>query len=97
MAKRKTETKQEPAKKPTPAFLKEDYPYPTVGEQVADLALVKADRLYEIKCPQCQTAIRTRGEKAKETYQRLTASGCVACGNRELVLKEVDMSRAQKG
>ena len=32
---------EKPAKKPTPAFLREDYPYQAVGEAITDMSMVR--------------------------------------------------------
>ncbi|GEM_PF-1610242 len=96
--------------KPTPAFLREDYPYKAVGEAITDLdSLTPTGVLYEIKCPKCEMSIRTQGVNIKPTYERMMngikvknddgservegGQGCIGCGNRELIVKKVDMSR----
>ena len=102
-----TEEKKE---KPTPAYLREDYPYKAVGEPITDLdTLEPTGVLYEIKCPKCEMAIRSQGCNIKPTYERMMngvevknddgttriegGKGCIGCGNRELVVKMVDMSK----
>lgn len=109
--KKKNEPVKEPvAQKPTPAYLREDYPYPAVGEPITDLdSLVPTGVLYEIKCPQCEMSIRSQGVNIKPTYEKMMngvevknddgttriegGKGCIGCGNRNLVIKAVDMSR----
>lgn len=99
-----------PKEKPTPAFLREDYPYPAIGEPITDLdKLQPTGVLYEIKCPKCEMSIRSQGCNIKPTYERLMngvtvkdsdgtervegGKGCIGCGNRDLVIRAVDMSR----
>lgn len=66
--------------------------------------------LYEIRCPQCEMSIRSQGENIKPAYEKMMngvelknedgtthiegGKGCIACGNRNLVIMEVDMSKA---
>ena len=101
---------EEKKEKPTPAYLREDYPYKAVGEPITDLdSLVPNGVLYEIKCPKCEMSIRSQGCNIKPTYERMMngvevknedgttriegGKGCIGCGNRELVIKAVDMSK----
>lgn len=101
---------EEKKEKPTPAYLRDDYPYKAVGEPITDLStLVPTGVLYEIKCPKCEMSIRSQGVNIKPTYERMMngvevknedgttriegGKGCIGCGNRELVIKMVDMSR----
>ena len=72
-------------------------------------SLVQTGVLYEIKCPKCEMSIRSQGCNIKPTYERMMngvevknddgtiriegGKGCIGCGNRELVIREVDMSR----
>ena len=101
---------EEKQEKPTPAYLREDYPYKAIGEPITDLdSLVQTGVLYEIKCPKCEMSIRSQGCNIKSTYERLMngvevknddgtvrvegGKGCIGCGNRELVVKMVDMSK----
>ena len=82
--------------KPTPTFLKEDYPYPAIGEAITDPGQIASDALYEIKCPNCQMAVRSRGKTIWETYRRLTEGpGCFGCRNKSLILKKVDMETSK--
>ena len=95
--KRKVETPpvEEKKEKPTPAFLRPDYPYQAVGEAITDLDQLQPGVVYEIKCHQCEMSIRSQGQNIKSTYERLMAgNGCIGCGNKELVIKRVDMSKA---
>lgn len=99
-------------KKPTPAFLKSDYPYQAIGDEITDFSkIVPHGVLYEIKCPQCEMSIRTQGVNIEPTYKKLIdgitvknddgttridgGKGCVGCGNKKLVIREVDMSKKQ--
>ena len=86
---------EEKKEKPTPAYLREDYPYKAVGEAITDLdSLVQNGVLYEIKCPQCEMSLRSQGCNIKATYERLmSGNGCIGCGNKDLVVKMVDMSK----
>ena len=100
----------QPVKKPTPAFLRDDYPYKAVGEPITDINLLEdTGVLYEIKCPKCEMSIRSQGKNIKATYNKLLnglevknedgttridgGKGCLGCGNRELVVKLVDMGK----
>ena len=94
--KKKTEPVEKPAEKPTPAYLREDYPYKAVGEAITDLDSLEEGVLYEIKCNQCEMSLRSQGQNIKKTYMRLKENGCLGCGNKDLVLKKVDMSAAPK-
>ena len=86
-----------PQEKPTPAFLREDYPYKAIGEEITDLNLLENGVLYEIKCNQCEMSIRSQGQNIKNTYERMMAkNGCLGCGNKVLVIKKVDMFSASK-
>lgn len=101
---------EEKKEKPTPAFLREDYPYKATGDVITDLdTLVPNGVLYEIKCPKCEMSIRSQGSNVKRVYEKLLngvevknedgssrvegGKGCIGCGNRELVVKMVDMSK----
>lgn len=86
---------EEKNEKPTPAYLREDYPYKAVGEAITDLdSLVPNGVLYEIKCPQCEMSLRSQGCNIKPTYERLmSGKGCIGCGNKDLIVKMVDMSK----
>ena len=101
---------EEKKEKPTPAYLREDYPYKAIGEAITDLdTLEPTGVLYEIKCPKCEMSIRSQGVNIKSTYERMMngaevrnedgtiriegGKGCIGCGNRELVIYEVDMRR----
>ena len=46
------------------------------------------------KCPACEMAIRSQGVNIKSTFERLKESGCIGCGNKELIIKKVDISAA---
>ena len=85
-----------PAKKPVPAFLRDDYPYKTIGEPITDMSQVRDGEVYEIKCHQCEMSIRSQGQNIRSTYERMKDKGCLGCGNKDLVVKMVDMSKAPK-
>ena len=85
---------EKPKEKPTPAFLREDYPYKAVGEVIKDLDTLESGQVYEIKCNQCEMSIRSQGQNIKSTYERIKNTGCIGCGNKELVIRKVDMSAA---
>lgn len=93
MFKKKENTPQPeaPKEKPTPAFLRDDYPYKAVGEEL-DVSQVEDGVVYEIKCHACEMSIRSQGQNIKSTWERLQSSGCIGCGNKELVIRKVDMS-----
>lgn len=101
---------EEKKEKPTPAFLRENYPYKAMGEAIADLeSLIPNGVLYEIKCPKCEMSIRSQGCNIKRVLGKLLdgvevknedgttrtegGKGCIGCGNRELIVKMVDMSK----
>ena len=94
--KKKVPVDEKPQEKPTPAYLREDYPYKAVGEAITDLDLLEAGVLYEIKCHQCEMSLRSQGQNIKKTYERLKENGCLGCGSKDLVIKKVDMSSAPK-
>ena len=108
--KTKNAMNEEKREKPTPAYLRDDYPYKAIGEPITDLDTLKPTGvLYEIKCPKCEMSIRSQGLNIKPTYERMMngvevenedgttriegGKGCIGCGNRELVIREVDMSK----
>ena len=94
--KKKTEPVEKPTEKPTPAYLREDYPYQAIGDAITDLDLLEEGVLYEIKCNQCEMSLRSQGQNIKKTYERLKENGCLGCGNKNLVVKKVDMSAEPK-
>ncbi len=82
-----------PKEKPTPAFLRDDYPYKAVGEPITDLGSLNPSAVYEIKCHECEMSIRSQGVNIKSTYRRMEETGCIGCGNKELVVRKVDMGK----
>ena len=80
-----------PKEKPVPAFLREDYPYQAIGEPITDLDNLESGTVYEIKCHQCEMSIRSQGVNIKSTYERMKESGCIGCGNKELVVRRVNI------
>lgn len=81
--------------KPFPAYLLDNYPYPSFGEALLnDDSIKTSGSLYEIECPNCKMSIRAKGQKLKSTYERLVKNGgCFCCGHKELKIFEVDMSK----
>lgn len=62
----------EEKKKPTPAYLRDDYPYKAVGEPITDLDSLKPTGvLYEIRCMSCDLTVRSQGRNIKPTYERM--------------------------
>lgn len=94
--KKKAEQVEKPAEKPTPAYLREDYPYKAVGDAITALDTLEKGVLYEIKCNQCEMSLRSQGQNIKKTYERMKENGCLGCGNKDLIIKKVDMSSAPK-
>lgn len=80
-----------PKEKPVPSFLQEDYPYQAIGEPITDLDTLESGTVYEIKCHQCEMSIRSQGVNIKSTYERMKESGCIGCGNKELVVRRVNI------
>lgn len=87
---------EQPKEKPTPAFLRDDYPYKAIGDRITDMSQVKDGEIYEIKCQECEMSIRSQGQNIRDTYERIKDKGCLGCGNKDLVVKKVDMSKAPK-
>lgn len=87
-----------PEEKPTPAYLRPDYPYQAVGDPITNMdELEDTGVVYEIKCHECEMSIRSQGKNIKDTYARLMAgNGCIGCGNKDLVVRRVDMSKAEE-
>lgn len=86
---------EEKKEKPTPAYLREDYPYKAVGGAL-EVGEVEDGVVYEIWCGNCQMSIRSQGQNIRGQWERLKDSGCIGCGNKELVIRKVDMSAAAK-
>lgn len=85
---------EEKKEKPTPAYLREDYPYKAVGGALKPEECVDGV-VYEIWCGNCQMSIRSQGQNIRAQWERLRESGCIGCGSKELVIKKVDMSAAK--
>ena len=96
MFKKKEPVVEQPKEKPTPSFLREDYPYKAIGEVITDVSTLRDGVVYEIKCRQCEMSIRSQGQNIRNTYERLKDRGCIGCGNKELVVRMVDMTAAQE-
>lgn len=86
-------------KKAVAAYSSSDYTYQSIGEKITDLdSLEKIGVLYEIKCPKCETVIRSLGCNIKSSYEKMIkGNGCIGCGNKELVVKRVDTKNAFEG
>ena len=80
--------------KATPAFLREDYPYKAVGGAIENLDELDPGAVYEIKCQECEMSIRSQGVNIKGTMEKLKESGCIGCGNKDLLVRRVDMRLA---
>lgn len=76
-----------------PAFLDENYPYKAVGESLTDLDKIKPEFIYEIKCNKCEMSIRSQGKNIKSIYERINKAGCIGCGKRELIIKQINMEK----
>ena len=84
---------EEKKEKSTSAYLREDYPYKAVGGAL-DVSEVQDGAVYEIWCKKCRTSIRSQGQNIRARWERLKSSGCIACGNQELIIRKVDRSQA---
>lgn len=86
---------EEKKEKPSPTYLRADYPYKADSEPITDLdSLEPTGVLYEIRCPKCEMNIRAQGCNIKSTYAWLMReNGCIGCGNQELVVKRVDIGK----
>lgn len=89
---------EEKKEKSAPAYLREDYPCKAIGEPITDPdSLVRTGVLYEIKCPKCEMSIRSQGCNIKSIYeQEMNENSCIGCGNKEQVLKKVDIGKMEK-
>ena len=85
---------EEKKEKPTPTYLRDDYPYKAVGGALKPEECVDGV-VYEIWCDKCQMSIRSQGQNIRTQYERLKDSGCIGCGNKELIIRLVDMSAAK--
>ena len=86
----------QPAEKPTPAYLRPDYPYQAIGEPITDFSLIRQTGvLYEIKCltPDCCLCARSQGVNIPGMYEKMTTDGCPSCKGKEFVVREVDKGR----
>lgn len=89
-------TTEESKEKPTPSYLRNDYPYKAVGEEIVDMSQIKDGIIYEIKCHECEMSIRSQGQNIRNTYARFKDKGCIGCGNKNLVVRMIDMSNSPK-
>lgn len=86
---------EEKKEKPTPAYLREDYPYKAVGAALK-VEEVQDSVVYEIWCNKCQMSIRSQGQNIRGQWERLKNSGCIGCGSKDLITRRVDMNGAGK-
>lgn len=86
---------EQKVEKPTPAYLREDYPHKAVGGALKVEEVVDGVG-YEIWCDKCQMSIRSQGQNIRGQWERLKDSGCIGCGNKNLIIRKVDMSAAGK-
>lgn len=86
---------EQKVEKPTPAYLREDYPYKAIGGAL-DVSEVVDGVVYEIWCDKCQMSIRSQGQNIRSQYERLKDSGCIGCGSKDLIIRLVDMSKAPR-
>ncbi len=80
--------------KQIPTFLKSDYPYKSVEEAITGLNSLILDGVYEIECQKCDMSIRSRGKNIRTTYERLMNVGCIGCGNKDLIIRRINMGSA---
>lgn len=78
--------------KPVPAYLRADYPFRAAEAPAMDSDTLEPDRLCQIRCPACEMSIRAQAQKLRPVYGRLKDSGCLNCGNRELILSTLAYS-----
>lgn len=77
-----------------PTYLNKNYPYKAFGDTITNLDSIKQTGvLYEIMCPKCEMSIKSQGVNIKNTYEKLMKNGCIGCGNRELIIRQVDTSK----
>ena len=87
---------EQKAEKPTPPYLRDDYPYKAVGEALKPEDCQEGV-VYEIWCSQCQMSIRSQGQNIRAQYERLmSGNGRIGCGNKELAIRRVDMSASTR-
>ncbi len=77
----------------TPKFMNVDYPYKAVENEL-DIDVCQDSLVYEIKCHTCEMSIRSQGQNIRPIYKRLLSSGCVGCGNKDLKIYILDMSKS---
>lgn len=88
----KESTVEQQSQKPTPAFLRADYKYKANGDIITDLNSLNEREVYEIKCKKCEMSLRSQGQNVRSIYEKLKSVGCIGCGNKEIVIKKLDMS-----
>ena len=75
------------------AFFDDNYIYKSSGGHIVDLNSLEDEEVYEIRCIECGISIRSQGCNIKNTYRRLTDSGCIGCGKNEFTIKHVNIMR----
>lgn len=96
MFRKKKEEVRETSTNSIPAYLDNEYPYKAVGKAITNYDTIKENDIYEISCSICNLCIRTQGAKMRNLYARVSNSGCISCGNKDLLIKIVDMNSASK-
>lgn len=80
-----------------PSFLQDDYPYKACKEIITQPDSIQPDLVYEIKCSICEMSIRTQGVNIQSTYKRIVSKdGCIGCGNKDIIIRQIDMTKASK-
>ena len=82
--------------KPTPAYLRPDYPYQAIEEPINDLTTIQPTGvLYEIGCtsPGCSLCARTQGVNIPGLHEKMCADGCPSCKGKSFIVREVDMGK----
>ena len=75
-----------------PEYLRSSNPYKSVGKIIVDVETVISDVMYEINCNKCKMCIRTLGKNIHYYFDLFNKTGCQSCGNKEFIIKAVDMS-----
>lgn len=83
-------------KQTTPTFLRDDFPYQTIGGNIANMDTLFSDCVYEIRCPSCEMRIRAQGQKLCSLHEKLVNTGCLNCSGRSLIVNTVDMEPESK-
>ena len=97
MVKNKKTVVEQSKEKPTPAYLRSDYPYQAMGAPVEDLNSVETGVFYEIWCEKCKMSIRSQGQNIKGRFEKMRETGCIGCGNKELKIRRVNITVNDEG